>query len=566
MKRAPCPLVIATSGLVIDADVTRVWPVPGRCLVGDDGRCKDQFRAGAATALALLSDLAQNRLMSLALLKSRALSGMHAHEVTVEVHLANGLPGFSIVGLPDVEVKESKDRVRAAILNSGFEFPSRRITVNLAPADLPKESGRFDLPMALGILAASEQIPASRLGDHEYAGELSLSGELRPVRGALAMTLAVARGAGGLARARGFILPAANADEATLVQGALVLPAHSLVEVCAHLAGHTALMPHPCPARPSQPDYPDLADVKGQAQARRALEIAAAGGHSLLLVGPPGTGKSLLATRFAGLLPPLTDDEALESAALLSAAGLFRPERWRARVVRAPHHTASAVALVGGGATPRPGEISLAHHGVLFLDELPEFERRVLEVLREPLETGHITISRAARQADFPARFQLVAAMNPCPCGWLGHPQRACRCTPEAVDRYQARISGPLLDRIDLQVEVAPLEHEEIATAAAGESSTPVAARAAAARAVQLARQGKPNARLGNAEIDALCAPDPAGARLLQSAMTRFAWSARSYHRILKVARSAADLAGSASVRAADVAEAIQLRRGLRRG
>jgi len=500
--------------------------------------------------------------MSLALLKSRALSGMQAHEVTVEVHLANGLPGFSIVGLPEVEVKESKDRVRAAILNSRFEFPNRRITVNLAPADLPKESGRFDLPIALGILAASEQIPANRLDRYEYAGELSLSGELRQVRGALAMTFAVTRQAG---TARGFILPAASAGEAALVAGATVYPAHSLLEVCAHLAGSTPLQPLAATAHATTLHYPDLADVKGQLEARRALEIAAAGGHSVLMVGPPGTGKSMLAARFAGLLPPLSDDEALESAALLSLAGTFRAAQWRQRVLRAPHHTASAVALVGGGSTPRPGEISLAHHGVLFLDELPEFERRVLEVLREPLESGRITISRAARQADFPARFQLIAAMNPCPCGWLGHPTRECRCTPDAVARYQGRISGPLLDRIDIQITVTPLAEGEISAPGAGESSATVRDRACTARDRQSARQGKPNAALGSAEIDVLCRPDPAAARLLSAAMTRFAWSARAYHRVLRLARTIADLAGAETVGTGHVAEAIQLRRGLQR-
>lgn len=499
--------------------------------------------------------------MSLALLKSRALAGMQAPEVTVEVHLANGLPAFNIVGLPDTEVKESKDRVRAAILNSRFEFPSRRITVNLAPADLPKESGRFDLPIALGILAASEQLPTKRLADYEYAGELSLSGELRPVRGALAMTYAVARQAGS---GRGFILPAESAAEAALVAGAKIFPARSLLEVCAHLAGRTPLSQHDGVEPGTVPQYPDFADVKGQAQAKRALEIAAAGNHSMLLIGPPGTGKSMLATRFPGLLPPMSDDEALESAALLSLAGAFRPERWRTRVFRAPHHTASGVALVGGGSTPRPGEISLAHHGVLFLDELPEFDRRVLEVLREPLESGHITISRAARQADFPARFQLIAAMNPCPCGWLGHKTRECRCRPDAILRYQARISGPLLDRIDMQIEVAALTQSEIAAAASGDTSATIASRASAARALQINRQGKPNAALSSAEIDQRCAPDQAGAGLLQKAMTRFAWSARAYHRVLKLARTVADLEGMSDVSHAHVAEAIQYRRALR--
>ncbi len=505
--------------------------------------------------------------MSLAVLKSRALAGMHAPEVTVEVHLANGLPSFTIVGLPETEVKESKDRVRAALQNARFEFPARRITVNLAPADLPKESGRFDLPIALGILAASGQMPADELDKYEFAGELSLSGELRPIRGALAMTYAMHRAGDHTGRQRAFILPRANADEAALVRDAAILPAESLLQVCAHFAAtdsESRLTRHRLQAEAARPAYPDFSDVKGQAQAKRALEVAAAGGHSVLMVGPPGTGKSMLAARFPGILPPMTDEEALESAAVQSLSSGFSITRWKARPYRAPHHTASGVALVGGGGTPKPGEISLAHRGVLFLDELPEFDRKVLEVLREPLESGHITISRAARQADFPARFQLVAAMNPCPCGYLGHSANRCRCTPDLVARYQDKISGPLLDRIDMQIQVGALPHEELLKQADGEPSSAIASRVEQAFGVQVDRQGKGNHALSTAEIDTHCKPDAAGEQLLRTAMTRLNWSARAYHRVLKVARTIADLAGAATIGQAHVAEAIQYRRALR--
>jgi magnesium chelatase family protein len=502
--------------------------------------------------------------MSLAVLRSRALAGMEALAVSVEVHLANGLPGLAIVGLPDAEVRESKDRVRAALQNSGFELPNRRITINLAPADLPKESGRFDLPIALGILAASEQIPAAALDQYEFAGELSLSGELRPIRGALAMTFAMHRSRDGARRA--FILPHANADEAALVTDAAVYPARTLLEVCAHFAAQaddSRLARHGAPAALAPPCYPDFADVKGQQHVKRALEVAAAGLHSVLLVGPPGAGKSMLASRFPGLLPPLSMDEALESAAIQSLAGRFAMERWRRRPFRSPHHTSSGAALVGGGGVPRPGEISLAHHGVLFLDELPEFSRHVLEVLRQPLESGQVTISRAARQADFPASFQLIAAMNPCPCGWLGHVSGKCRCSPDTVLRYQDKISGPLLDRIDLQVPVSAMPPDSIAAQADGETSATIAVRVARAHAAQLARQGKANQRLTTREIDRHCELDAAADQLLRGAMRHLHWSARAYHRVLKVARTIADLAGSSQVQSGHVAEAIQYRRGL---
>ncbi|MEQ5840802.1 YifB family Mg chelatase-like AAA ATPase [Paraburkholderia acidicola] len=516
--------------------------------------------------------------MSLAVVRSRAPAAGRAPEVTVEVHLANGLPSFSIVGLPDLEVRESRERVRAALQNCGLDFPVRRITVNLAPADLPKESGRFDLPIALGILAASGQIPAESLLNREFAGELSLTGALRPMRGAFAMACGTARDLGDQhadsadtapRREPELYLPAASAAEAALVPGVAVYGAPDLPSLCAHLAGVedgrlSPVQPPPFVDAMSSATLPDMLDVIGQRAARRALEVAAAGGHHVLMVGPPGAGKSMLAARLPSLLPPMTDDEALTSAALLSASAAgFSPTHWRRRPFRAPHHSSSAGALVGGRNPPQPGEITLAHLGVLFLDELPEFDRHVLETLRKPLEAGRITISRAAWQTDFPAACQLVAAMNPCPCGWRGDPNGRCRCTPDIAARYLRKLSGPLLDRIDIQIEIPALTPAELSARASttGEASAPIAERVHGARERQLARQGKTNRELSGREVDEVCRPDAAGEALLRDAGERFGWSARAYYRVLKVARTIADLAGNDVPNGGQVAEAVQYRR-----
>jgi magnesium chelatase family protein len=494
--------------------------------------------------------------VSIAILRSRAQIGTDAPPVTIEVYLSGGLPGFSVVGMPETAVRESKDRVRAAILSSNFKFPQERITVSLGPADMRKTGGRFDLAIALGVLAASKQVPAESLEGYEFYGELALNGDIRRVPGVLPAALKAKFEGNNL------IVPVDNGSEA-LLANLTVFPAQCLLQVTAHLKRVeriAALLPKKTAT--GHAPVADLCDVKGQDHAKRALEVAAAGGHNLLFVGPPGTGKSMLAARLPGILPQMSEQEAIETAAIDSVLGrVLDLSRWRCRPFRSPHHTASAAALVGGGPDPNPGEISRAHNGVLFLDELPQFNRNVLEVLREPLEAGVITISRAGRQADFPARFQLIAAMNPCPCGYNGDIGGDCGCSADRVAAYRSRISGPLLDRIDLHVEVGrPPKHVLHGNSPSGEKSAEVMTRVVAARRRQMKRAEACNARLQGPDLKRDCELDRRGWQLLDDAADKFSLSVRSYQRVLRVARTIADLAAAQTIACPHIAEALGLR------